>query len=106
MAQLAQLTAAPATVWISNRSMFIELDRYTNTHLYQRHPDVTTCRSRPPARAPGRDSATATVDYADGRGSDYRAAGGAGHEREEKAERIRIISRINWIMHVASSGIN
>lgn len=52
------------------------------THLYQRHPDVTTCRSRPPARAPGRDLATANVDYADGRGSDSRAA----HTKKEMKE--------------------
>lgn len=53
------------------------------THLYQRHPDVTTCRSRPPARAPGRDLATANVDYADGRGSDSRAA----HAKKETKEK-------------------
>lgn len=55
---------------------------YMFTHLYQRHPDVTTCRSRPPARAPGRDLATANVDYADGRGSDSRAA----HTKTEMEE--------------------
>lgn len=54
------------------------------THLYQRHPDVTTCRSRPPARAPGRDLATASVDYADGRGSDSRAA-----QYQERDGRVR-----------------